>query len=104
MKWLLRTAISIVGALVAVAGSAITTAIWLMFAGGSTEGRRLGFFDSVFVDVRQSAEGTVQLGTGINDPLPLILGVVIVAVFILAVFAVHDALLKRKRQLLAAAD
>lgn len=104
MKWLFRAAISVVGALVVIAGSAVTAAIWLMFTGGSAEGRRLGFFDSVFVDVRQSAEGAVQLGTGINDPLPLILGVIVVAVFILAVFVVHDGLLGRKRQLLAEAD
>lgn len=104
MKWLFRAAISVVGALVVIAGSAVTAAIWLMFTGGSAEGRRLGFFDSVFVDVRQSAEGAVQLGTGINDPLPLILGMIVVAVFILAVFVVHDGLLERKRQLLAEAD
>lgn len=101
MKWLLRAAVSAAGALVVTAGAAIVTAIWLMFAGGSTEGRRLGFFGSVFVEVHQSADGPTQLGAGLNDPLPLILSVVVVTVFILAVFAVHDSLLARKKHLLA---
>ena len=99
MKWLYRAAISIVGALVAIAACAVTTAIWLMFAGGSAEGRHLGFFDSVFVEVQPGSDGAIRLGAGINDPLPLI----VAAMFILAVFAVHDGLLERKRQLLAEA-
>ncbi|KQR39581.1 hypothetical protein ASF80_09315 [Microbacterium sp. Leaf159] len=82
----------------------MATAIWLMFAGGSAEGRRLGFFDSVFVEVRQTADGATQLGTGVNDPLPLVLAVVVAAVFALAVFAVHDSLLERRRHLLAQAE
>jgi len=103
MKWLYRAAISIVGALVAIAACAVTTAIWLMFAGGSAEGRHLGFFDSVFVEVQPGSDGAIQLGAGINHPLPLIVGVIVAAMFILAVFAVHDGLLERKRQLLAEA-
>lgn len=101
MKWLFRVAVSAVGALVLTAGTAVATAIWLMFAGGSTEGRRLGFFDAVFVEVRRSTDGATQLGTGINDPLPLILGVVVATLFVLAVFAVHDSLVERRRHLLA---
>lgn len=104
MKWLFRVAVSAVGALVLIAGSAVATAIWLMFAGGSAEGRRLGFFDSVFVEVRQTADGATQLGTGVNDPVPLVLAVVVATVFALAVFAVHDSLLERRRHLLAQAE
>jgi len=101
MKWLLRTAVSAVGALVVTAGAAIATAIWLMFAEGSTEGRRLGFFGAVFVEVHPSADGPTQLGAGLNDALPIILSIIVVTVFILAVFAVHDALVERRRYLLA---
>ncbi|MFJ4223905.1 hypothetical protein [Microbacterium sp. NPDC089695] len=104
MKWLFRTSIAAVGALVATAGGAVATAIWLMFAEGDAEGRRLGFFGAVFVEVQQSLDGTTQLGAGIAQPLPLILSVVVVTGLILAVFATHDALLERKRQLLAGAD
>lgn len=104
MKWLFRAAVSAVGALVIIAGAAISTAIWLMFAEGSTEGRRLGFFGSVFVEVQQGADGTTRLGAGVDDPMPLVLGVVALTVVALAVFAAHDALLERKRQLLAGAE
>ncbi|WEK61903.1 MAG: hypothetical protein P0Y60_03870 [Candidatus Microbacterium colombiense] len=104
MKWLFRTVGSAVVALVVTAGTAIITAIWLMFSGGSTEGRRLGFFDSVFVEVKQSAGGATQLGAGLNDPLPLVISVVVITLLMLAVFAVFDQLLERKRQLLADAD
>lgn len=75
-----------------------------MFAGGSGDGRRLGFFDSIFVDVQPGSGGAVRLGTGIENPVPLLIAVVVVALFILAVFAVYDALLERRRQLLAEAE
>lgn len=104
MKWLFRAAVSAVGALVITAGSAIATAIWLMFAEGSTEGTRLGFFGSVFVEVQQGADGTTRLGAGVADPIPLVLSVAVLTVFALAVFAVHDSLLERRRHLLAEAE
>ena len=54
MKWLFRTVGSAVAALVVTAGAAIITAIWLMFSEGSTEGRRLGFFEG---GLRRGAAG-----------------------------------------------
>ena len=104
MKWLFRSAASVTIALVVTAGMAVTTAIWLMFAGGSAEGRRLGFFGGVFVEVRQSADGTTQLGAGLGDAFPLLACVVVITGLILAVFAVYDSLLERRRMLLAEAD
>lgn len=101
MKWLFRTVGSAVAALVVTAGAAIVTAIWLMFSEGSAEGRRLGLFDSVFVEVHQIPDGATQLGAGLNAPLPLAIMVVVLTLLILAVFAVYDQLLERKRQLLA---
>lgn len=104
MKWLFRTLGSIVAALVVSAGAAVITAIWLMFSAGSVEGRRLGYFDAVFVEVAQTPQGTTQLGVGVNDALPLLVTVAVVAVLILAVMAVHDQLRARRKQLVAVAD
>lgn len=104
MKWLFRTIGSAVAALVITAGTAVITAIWLMFSGGSTEGRRLGFFESIFVEVQQSADASTQLGVGLNDPVPLGVTFVAITLFLLAVTAVYDQLRARKRALLAATD
>lgn len=104
MKWLFRAVGSAVAAFVLVAGAAIITVIWLMFSEGSTAGRRLGFFNAVFVEVREGDDGAVQLGAGLNDAIPLVIAVIAVTLFILAVMAVHDRLLERRKQLLADAD
>lgn len=104
MQWLFRTVGCAVAALVLTAGAAIISIIWLMFAEGSAEGRRLGFFGSVFVEVEQSTNGSAQLGIGLNDPLPLVIAFVAVTLFALAVIAVHDRLLARRKQLIADAD
>ncbi|KJQ53239.1 hypothetical protein [Microbacterium sp. SA39] len=101
MKWLFRTLGSVVAALVVSAGAAVSTAIWLMFSAGSAEGRRLGYFDAIFVDVNQTPQGTTQLGVGINDPIPLVVTVIVLTVLILAVMVVHDQLRARRKQLLA---
>jgi hypothetical protein len=103
MKWLFRFIGSLVAALVATVGAAVVTAIWLMFSAGS-EGRRLGYFGAVFVDVTQTSQGTTQLGVGLADPLPLVLSVVAVTLFLLAVLLVHDQLRARRKQLLADAE
>ena len=104
MKWLFRAVGSAVAALVLVAGAAIITIIWLMFSEGSTAGRRLGFFDAVFVEVRQDRDGSALLGAGLNDAIPLAIAVIAITLFVLAVLAVHDRLLERRKQLLADAD
>ncbi|MFS0895195.1 hypothetical protein [Microbacterium sp. 179-I 3D3 NHS] len=101
MKWLFRFLGSTVAALVVTAGAAVAVAVWLMFSAGSTPGRRLGYFDAIFVEVVPTPQGTTQLGVGITDPLPLLVTVVAITVFVLAVLAVHDLLVARKRQLLA---
>lgn len=75
-----------------------------MFSAGSTEGRRLGWFDSLFVEVEQRADGSTGLGVGVNHPLPLIVTVIVAALLVLAVCAVYDVLLERRRQLLAGTD
>ncbi len=104
MKWLFRTVGSAVAALVITAGTAVITAIWLMFSGGAAEGRRLGYFGSIFVEVQQSPDASTQLGVGLNDPIPLGITFVVITLFLLAVMAVHDQLRARKKALLAAAD
>lgn len=104
MKWLFRIIGSLVAALVATVGAAVITAIWLMFSAGSTEGRRLGYFGAVFVEVKQTPQGTTQLGVGLADALPLVLSVVAITLFLLAVIVVHDQLRARRRQLLADAE
>lgn len=77
------------------------TVVWLMFSGGSTEGRRSGFFDALVVEVQQRSDGSTGLGVILDDPLPLVLAILTIALFVLAVFALHDVLMARKRQLLA---
>ena len=104
MKWLFRITGSIVAALVVTIGAAVVTVIWLMFSAGSAEGRRLGFFGSVFVEVRQTPRDTTELGVGLADPSPLVLSVVIVTLFALAVLVVHDQLRDRRKQLLTDAE
>lgn len=104
MKWLLRVLGSAMLALVVVAGGSLSTAVWLMFSAGSMEGRRLGFFDSIFVEVDQRSDGTTQLGAGISDPLPLIVAAAVVMLLGLAVLFVYDQLLERRRRLLSGVD
>lgn len=82
----------------------MTTFVWLMFSAGSTEGRRLGWFGSLFVEVDQRVDGSAGLGVGLHDPLPLVVTGVIIVVVLLAVFAVYDVLLERRRQLLSGTD
>lgn len=83
---------------------AVATAIWLMFSEGDTEGRRLGYFDAIFVEVEQRANGATALGVGLNNAVPLIVTALVVTVFTLMVMAIHDRLLARRRQLLADTD
>lgn len=104
MKWLFRIVGSLVAALVATVGAAVITAIWLMFSAGSAEGRRLGFFGAVFVEVKQTPRDTTELGVGLADPIPLVLSVVVVTAFLFAVMVVHDQLRARRNQLLAEAE
>lgn len=104
MKWLFRTLGSAVAALVVTAGVSVITVIWLMFSAGAAEGRRLGYFDALFVEVTQQPGGPTGLGVGLNDPVPLLVTVVIVTVLLLAVLAMYDQLLLRKKQLLADAE
>lgn len=104
MKWLFRFIGSLVASLVATVGAAVITAIWLMFSAGSAEGRRLGYFGAVFVEVEQTPQGTTQLGVGLADALPLVLSVVAITLFLLAVMVVHDQLRARRNQLLADAE
>ena len=64
MKWLFRVLGSAVGAVVILAGVVVTTFVWLRFSAGSTEGRRLGWFGSLFVEVDQRVDGSAGLGVG----------------------------------------
>ncbi|KJL33608.1 hypothetical protein [Microbacterium oxydans] len=98
MKRSLRTAGCAVAALVLTAGAAIVAAIWLMFAEGSTVGRRLGFFDAVFVEVRRGPGGSSQLGAGLNDPLPLVITFIVATLILVAVLAGCDRLVARRTQ------
>ena len=104
MTWLFRALGSALAALVVTAGVVLLTFVWLMFSGGPAEGRRTGYFGALFVEVHQTEEGATQLGMGLVDPLPLVVTAVVVTLLVLAVFAVYDALVERRRQLLAGAD
>lgn len=75
------------------------TAIWLMFSEGSTDGRRLGYFGAIFVDVDQRADGTTRLGVGLDDALPLLVTAVVITGFVLLVFVFYDLLVARKQHL-----
>ncbi|KNY05367.1 hypothetical protein AKH00_13525 [Microbacterium sp. GCS4] len=86
------------------AGIVTVTLVWLMFSSGSTEGRRLGFFDSLFVSVDQREDGTTGLEVGLANPAPLVIAFVVVTFLLLATLAVYDMLVERRAQLLAEAE
>lgn len=101
MNWLFRALGSTLAAMVATVAISIATVIWLMFSEGAAEGRRHGYFGSLFVEVNQKADGTTQLGVGILNPTALVVTMVAVTLLLLAVIALYHRLLARKRYLLA---
>lgn len=104
MKGMVRALGCVVVAAVTVAGIVTLTLVWLMFSAGSAEGRRLGFFDSLFVAVDQRDDGTTGLQVGLADPVPLVIAAVVVTLLLLAALVVYDLLVGRQRQLLTDAE
>lgn len=98
MKWVSRTTESVAAAMVVTGNLALITVIWLAVSAGSAEGRRIGYFGAVFVDVHKTPVGATRLGIGFADPAPIALSVVATTMLFIAVAMLRDRRRSRPTQ------
>jgi hypothetical protein len=84
MKLLRNIGIAITVGFIVTAATATLSMIFIMFAEGSVLGRRLTFFDGLFFEVRDGANGAIQMGFGVHDFTPIVLFFMIASVLVFA--------------------
>ncbi|WP_158864861.1 hypothetical protein [Leifsonia sp. AG29] len=99
MTCLLRVGTALTGGCIITAAFAVISLVWIMFSTGPGDGRSTGLFGAIFFEARERADGALDVGVGLENPVPLILVFVVTSAFVLAVTIVMARLRAYKREL-----
>ncbi|MGO2750725.1 MAG: hypothetical protein ACTIA6_11790 [Pseudoclavibacter sp.] len=99
MKWFIRVLSALTAALVTTLAASVVSVIFVMFSSGSQPGRHLVYFGALFFEVRAGTAGALDIGVGLVSLTPLVLSAVLMATFVIAVFAALDRLRVYRRHL-----
>lgn len=101
MKWLLRVGTSVVVGLILAMALTIASLIGVMFTTHPGDPRRYGLFGAVFFEVREKADGALDVGVGVENVAPIIVAFVVLSGLVLAVSTCFAALRQYKRSLMS---
>ncbi|WP_342542078.1 hypothetical protein MHH33_13980 [Paenisporosarcina sp. FSL H8-0542] len=73
--------------------------LYMLFSDGGKLGKRTVYFDTLFFDSADKADGSVSLHFGVENYLPAILTVIILTIFYMIVFFTYKLLRQKQIQL-----
>ena len=99
MKLLLRVGTSVIVGLILTMALTIASLIGIMFTTHPGDPRSHGLFGAVFFEVREKADGALDVGVGLEDAVPVVVTFFVLSGLVLAVSTCFDALRQYKRSL-----
>lgn len=73
--------------------------LYMLFSGGGESGKRTVYFDTLFFDSADKADGSTTLNFGIENYLPAIVTVIVLTLFYMLVFFTYKILRHKQNQL-----
>lgn len=101
MKWLLRVGTSITVGLILTTAATVVSLVAVMFTTHPGDPRRYGLFGAIYFEVREKADGALDVGVGLADAVPVIVTFLVLSGLVMGIASCFSGLRKYKKSLVS---